>query len=184
MSLYVSRYGCGVIGYPEVACRTHDAGKTAGVKVLGFVPPAPPCSRKILPPKRNNPCSRNRLQLGHGECSIVSGHSIRNHTPAAYDKPLCSPAPSVRCQPFTVKRRLEFPARTKIDGKCRLYFSVTISRILQQYPQSRVQQTEARSLLKRSAAAGRPGVLGCVHHTSFKKSPTPPASFLKQPPKH
>ena len=122
MSLYVSRYGCGVIGYPEVACRTHDAGKTAGVKVLGLVPPAPPCSLKILPPKRNDPCSRNRLQLGHGECSIVSGHSIRNHTPAAYDKPLCSPAPSVRCQPFTVKRRLEFPAKKQDRRKMPIVF--------------------------------------------------------------
>jgi hypothetical protein len=43
-------------------------------------------------------------------------------------------------QPFAVKRRLEFPARTRIVGKMLNSLSISISRILQQYPQSRCTQ--------------------------------------------
>jgi len=83
------------------------------------------------------------------------------------------------CQAFTVKRRLEFPARRKLQGTADYKFSVAFSRTLQQYPLSRVQLTEARSLLKGYAAAGGREFCPLRPHTSFEKHRLPLHSLCR-----
>jgi hypothetical protein len=72
-------------------------------------------------------------------------------------------------QPFTVKHRLEFPARTRMASRIQIMFLVSISRILQHYRESAAPQLR-HDLCSRERLQLGPGSLPCVHHTSFKKA--------------
>src|SRR5689334_42606 len=67
------------------------------------------------------------------------------------------------CQPFTVKRRLKFPARSKLEGKMSIvFFGRDFSDPPAVSPKSR-SATEARSLLKRPLQLGLGSSARSVH---------------------
>lgn len=138
----------------------------------------------LLRRKRNSAChteySVRKTMLNPGprlpHCvgSMLVRRTLKLSSPFS-DESLFSRASQTR-QPFTVKRRLEFPATTRIAGKMpTMFFGLDSSDPPAVSPKS-MQHTEARSLLKRLATAGASGVLPYAHIPPSEK-PDPQLLF-------